>query len=289
MTKQNEPHIKTSSTSSSDDPDNMLHKTQDKDIKRDDEKESDGWAELVKTVVLAIFLALIVRTFLFEPFNIPSGSMKPTLLIGDYLFVSKTSYGYSKYSFPMAMGPMEDRVWTKLPQRGDVVVFKLPSDPRIDYIKRVVGLPGDVIQVKRGELFINDKRVPRKALGYETVTDRFGQSASMMKYIQSLPNGVEHFIYEENDNRPLDNIDPVIVPEGHVFVMGDNRDNSRDSRVSREVGPIPLENLVGRADILFFSVTGKSPIWKIWAWPWSIRYDRIFKSLAPIKPAGQEA
>lgn len=267
-----------------DDPDKISEHPDD-----DLPENEDAWSELGKTVLLALFLALIVRTLFFEPFNIPSGSMKPTLLIGDYLFVSKTAYGYSKYSFPMAMAPIEGRVWKSLPEQGDIVVFKLPSKPSIDYIKRVVGLPGDKIQVINGRLYINDRKVPREARGYETVTDRFGRTASMIKYLETLPNGVQHYIYEEGDDRPLDNTPKYTVPEDHVFVMGDNRDNSQDSRVPDLVGFVPVDKLVGRADMLFFSANGKASIWEVWKWPWSIRYERIFKFITPKKAPGQEA
>lgn len=257
--------------------------------KKEDGKTEDAWTELGKTIILAVFLALIVRTLLFEPFNIPSGSMKPTLLIGDYLFVSKTSYGYSQYSFPFSLAPIEGRVWTSPPEQGDIVVFKLPSNPHIDYIKRIVALPGDTVQIQNGRLYLNGTLVPRQELGYESVTDRFGRTTSMVKYRETLPNGVQHFIYEESDSHPLDNTKEYKVPEDHVFVMGDNRDNSQDSRVEGHVGPVPFENLVGRAEILFFSVTGDVPVWKIWAWPWAIRYGRIFNSIRPQKAPGEEA
>lgn len=287
--KSGNPALNTSSTDPAQDPDAALKAPQRQQGEVLPEKEEDAWSELGKTVLLAILLALIVRTLFFEPFNIPSGSMKPTLLKGDYLFVSKTSYGYSKFSFPFALAPIEGRVWTKMPEPGDIVVFKLPSNTGIDYIKRVVALPGDKVQVVSGRLYINDQLIPRKAMGYESVTDRFGRTASMMKYLETLPNGVEHFIYEEGDDLSLDNTAKIEVPPGHVFVMGDNRDNSQDSRVADLVGPVPVENLVGRADMLFFSVTGEVPIWKIWAWPWAIRYERIFDMITPKKPPGEEA
>lgn len=268
---------------------NIQDISEDQDKKEEVLAKDNSLSELGKTIFFAILLALIIRTLFFEPFNIPSGSMKPTLLIGDYLFVSKTSYGYSKYSFPVTLSSIEGRVWGDAPQRGDIAVFKLPSDPSTHYIKRIIGLPGDTIQVIAGRLYINGQLVERKSLGYETVTDRFGNSVSMIKYQEILPNGVEHLIYEEGDDLPLDNTRPYYVPDDHVFMMGDNRDNSRDSRVLYEVGPIPIENLIGRANMLFFSSNGDVPIWKIWAWPWGVRYERVFQSILPYKQAGHEA
>lgn len=255
-----------------------------------EEKKEDGWAELGKTLLLAIILAFFVRTFFFEPFNIPSSSMKPTLLIGDYLFVSKTSYGYSRHSFPMSAAPIEGRMWNKIPNRGDIAVFKLPSNPGIDYIKRIIGLPGDRIQVRSGKLYINGKQVKRRALGNDTIKGLYGHEKTIMKYQETLPNGVTYQIYEEGHSMPLDDTPVFNVPEGHVFVMGDNRDNSQDSRVPELVGPVPFENLVGRATILFFSADGyKASILEFWKWPWAIRYDRIFQSLIPAKEPGMEA
>lgn len=267
-------------------PDEETHNKRGVDSHR---QKDEAWGELGKTVLLAILLALIVRTLFFEPFNIPSGSMKPTLLTGDYLFVSKTAYGYSRHSFPLGLAPLEGRVWKKVPRRGDVVVFKLPSNTNIDYIKRVIGLPGDAVQVKEGRLYINGEMVERKSLGREKVEDRFEQVKQMHKFLEILPGGVEHFIYEEGDDFPLDNTREFTVPEGHIFVMGDNRDNSQDSRVYDRVGPVPLENLVGRAEVLFFSVNGKVPLWQVWKWPWAIRYERLFDPVGPAKSPGQEA
>lgn len=247
-------------------------------------------AEFFKTAMIAIALAVLIRTFFFEPFNIPSGSMKPTLLVGDYLFVQKPAYGYSRYSFPFGLAPIEGRIWDKEPQRGDVIVFKLPSNPRVDYIKRVIGLPGDTIQMRGGRLYLNGREVEREAVGLKKVEGEYGGDVVMHEYIQTLPDGTMFTIYEESDEEPLDNTPPYTVPEGHYFFMGDNRDNSQDSRVGHSVGFVPYENFVGRADFIFFSTNGFAHLFEVWKWPWSIRYDRVFRDIDPVqrKPSNNE-
>ena len=232
--------------------------------------------------MIAVVLALLIRTFLYEPFNIPSGSMKPTLEVGDYLFVSKPAYGYSRYSFPFGLAPIEGRVWAKPPERGDVAVFKLPTNPRIDYIKRIVGMPGDTVQVIDGRLYINRQIVPRESVGLKRV-DEDGSIVVMTEYLETLPNGVVHSIYEEGDDHPLDNTPEYTVPDGHYFAMGDNRDNSQDSRVMNHVGFIPYENIVGRASFLFFSTNGSASLAEVWKWPGAIRYSRLLMSVEPVK------
>lgn len=239
--------------------------------------KSGGWGETIRTVIYAGLIALLVRTFAYEPFNIPSGSMVPTLLVGDYLFVSKLSYGYSRHSFPWSLAPFRGRIMASPPQRGDVAVFKLPSDDDTDYIKRIIGLPGDRIQVRDGILHINGTAVDRRPAGNIVEGDEFGRNATMARYVETLPNGRTHFIIERSDSEPLDNTPVYTVPEGHYFAMGDNRDNSLDSRVLNHVGYIPAENLVGRADILFFSTDGSAQLWEFWKWPEAIRYSRLFK------------
>ncbi len=244
------------------------------------EKKEESIGDLAKTAFLALLLAMVIRTFLFEPFNIPSGSMVPNLLIGDYLFVSKYSYGYSKHSFPFSAGGFEGRVANDhLPERGDVAVFKLPTNPSIDYIKRVIGLPGDTLQMIGGQLYINKKPVPRELLGLKDYTNDFKMSSEVVEYMETLPNDVLHLIYELDDNQVLDNTEEFKVPDGHYFMMGDNRDNSQDSRVMQNVGFVPLENFVGQAKFIFFSTNGTARIYELWKWPWTIRYDRLFQKI----------
>ncbi len=238
------------------------------------ERKSGGIRETLKTLVYAVVIALVVRTLLFEPFNIPSGSMKPTLLVGDYLFVSKFAYGYSRYSVPLGLPLFSGRIFERLPERGDVVVFKLPSDNKTDYIKRVVGLPGDRIQVLNGVLQINGTPVQLERVG-DFDEDFDGRTVAVPMLQEQLPEGRRHLILDLTPNGSLDNTGIYLVPPGHVFAMGDNRDNSLDSRVEN-VGYIPVENLIGRAEVLFFSVNSQASFWQPWTWPWGIRYGRLF-------------
>jgi signal peptidase I len=205
--------------------------------------------------------------------------MIPTLLIGDYLFVSKYSYGYSRYSLPLGLPLFGGRIFKGEPARGDVVVFKLPSDNKTDYIKRIIGLPGDRIQMKAGRLYINDQMLERRRIEDYIETDRFGNVVRTPQYIETLPNGREHRILEISDNGALDNTGVFVVPKNHYFAMGDNRDNSLDSRVLSGVGYVPAENLVGRAEILFFSTNGSASLWEFWKWPGAIRFGRFFRTL----------
>ncbi|MEZ5669547.1 MAG: signal peptidase I [Alphaproteobacteria bacterium] len=236
-----------------------------------------GLGETIHTIIYAVLIALVVRTVAFEPFNIPSGSMKPTLLVGDYLFVSKYSYGYSRYSLPFSPDLFDGRILESTPEQGDVVVFKLPSDTSQDYIKRVIGLPGDRIQMIGGILHINGVPVQREEVGPVAAEDGNGVDRSVTEYIETLPNGVQHPIYEEGDNRPLDTTREFVVPEGHFFAMGDNRDNSLDSRAN--VGFVPFENLVGRAEFIFYSTDGSAELWEIWKWPAATRWVRLFNGI----------
>lgn len=241
------------------------------------QKSEDGWMETIRTVGIAILIALGVRVFAFEPFNIPSGSMIPSLLIGDYLFVSKYSYGYSRYSLPLGLDLFDGRVLGGPPERGDVAVFKLPLDNKTDYIKRIVGLPGDRLQVIDGVLHINGEAVKREPVEDYKVGEVMGRAVTVPQYVETLPNGRRHRIIEmSGDQGALDNTQVYVVPPGHVFAMGDNRDNSQDSRVLNLVGFIPIENLVGRAEFIFFSLEEGTSFWEVWEWPWAIRYGRVF-------------
>jgi signal peptidase I len=233
--------------------------------------------DTVRVIIHALILALIVRVFLFQPFNIPSGSMIPTLLVGDYLFVSKYSYGYSRYSFPFGLNLFSGRVWAEDPDRGDVVVFKLPRDNETDYIKRVIGLPGDEIQMIHGVLHINGKPVEKVKIDDYVITDPSGRERHMARYEETLPNGVSYPVLDLVQDGPGDNTDVYKVKEGHFFMMGDNRDNSTDSRFLAEVGLVPFENLVGKAQIIFFSIDDDSSFWKVWDWPSSVRWARVFQ------------
>ena len=236
-------------------------------------KKKDSSFEPFRTIIIAGALALTFRSFMFEPFNIPSGSMIPTLKVGDYLFVSKFSYGYSRYSFPFGIIPFSGRVLAGEPTRGDVVVFRQPRNESIAFIKRVVGLPGDEIAVRRGILHINGTPVTRRHSEEGTATD--GVSVRKFdEYVETLPEGTEHRIREMTDGGILDNTPVFIVPDGHFFMMGDNRDNSNDSRTG-SVGMVPAENLIGKAQFLFFSHNGTARWWQIWKWPFAIRYSRI--------------
>ncbi len=246
----------------------------------------EEWMELFRTATIAIILALIVRTFALEPFNIPSGSMMPTLQIGDYLFVSKPAYGYSRYSFPFGLAPIEGRVWTHgaAPKRGDIIVFKLPTNTSVDFIKRIIGLPGDTIQVTDGRLYINRQMVRREVVGMEKIEES-GRQMVVTRYLETLPEGLQHYIYEIGDDQPLDNTPEYVVPAGHYFMMGDNRDNSQDSRVQEAVGYVPAENIVGKASFIFFSTNGYAMLPEFWKWPWSIRYNRMLQPIRPVRPA----
>jgi len=220
-------------------------------------RKEGGFAETVRVVFHALIIALVIRTFLFQPFNIPSGSMIPTLLVGDYLFVSKYSYGYTHYSFPFSPPFYSGRFLASQPSRGDVVVFRLPKDDSIDYIKRVIGLPGDRIQMIDGVLQINGQPIKHERID-DFVTEENGAVKHIKRYREALPNGVSYTVLALTDKGFLDNTPVYTVPPDRYFVLGDNLDNSTDSRVMSMVGYVPFENLIGRVAIIFYSIDRSS-------------------------------
>ncbi|MEK9917848.1 MAG: signal peptidase I [Pelagibacteraceae bacterium] len=235
--------------------------------------------ENIKTLFYALVIAVLIRSLFIQPFYIPSSSMEPTLLIGDRIFVSKITYGYSKHSFPFSPPIFSNRFFSNKPNYGDLVVFKTPADNRTDYIKRLIGLPGDSIQFVEGEIFLNDKKIQREKVDkkYEIRCGIFSPEVSAFK--EKLPNGVE-YIAVYNNAGTMKNTDKYIVPENHYFLLGDNRDCSKDSRFLSSVGYVSDENLVGNAKMIFFSNdTISGSVFKFWNWKNSLRLDRFFNIL----------
>lgn len=243
-------------------------------------KAASGFGEVIRTVVYALVIALAIRTLAYEPFSVPSESMLPTLLVGDYFFVSKYSYGYSRHSLPFSPDFFEGRVMEGMPQRGDIAVFKTPADDQTDFVKRIIGLPGDTIQMREGTLYVNGLEARRERVEDFRDVDRFGNVRLVPQYRETLPSGVSYIVLDIRTT-PQDDTVIFTVRPGHYFAMGDNRDNSQDSRFNSlgAVGQVPAENLVGRAEILFFSTDRSGPWWQVWRWAVMIRYSRIFDSL----------
>jgi signal peptidase I len=235
--------------------------------------------ENIKTIFYALIIALIIRSFLFQPFYIPSSSMEPNLLIGDRLFVSKYSYGYSRHSLPFSPKIYNKRVLTKLPDRGDVIVFKTPADNRTDYIKRLIGLPGDTIQIIDSNLYLNNAKVKKNKIEYLTNINCGNKIINAIFFKETLPNGKKYITVYRN-NGTMMNTDKYTVPDNHYFFMGDNRDCSKDSRFLSSVGYVNINNLVGKAQLIFFSNEKKrGSFFKFWKWGKSLRLERFFKKI----------
>ncbi len=233
----------------------------------------------IKTLVGALFIAVLIRSLIIQPFYIPSSSMEPTLLVGDRIFVTKYSYGYSKHSFPFSPNFSNKRFFENEPKRGDLVVFKTPADNRTDYIKRLIGLPGDEIQFIEGEIFINGGLIKREKTNISEPIRCGNFILKTNTFIETLPNGVKH-LATYNEEGTLRNTKKYKVPYNHFFLMGDNRDCSKDSRFLEDVGFVKSLNLVGKAKIIFFSNdTKKGSLFKIWNLPNSLRLNRTFQGL----------
>ncbi len=257
----------------------LCHARQPMSVSTEKERQRGGIAESARTIGYALVIALVIRTFLFEAFSIPSGSMEGTLLIGDYLFVSKFSYGYSRYSLPFGLPIFSGRILGSEPKRGDIVVFRLPRDDSTDFIKRVIGLPGDRIQMIDGVPQINGVAVKRERAEDYIDYDAGARPIRVKRWRETLPNGVSYYTLQRVDDYYYDNTQPYVVPPGHFFMMGDNRDDSLDSRIPPSgggVGYVPFENIVGHAQLIFFSIGGGAQAWEVWRWPWSARWSRLF-------------
>jgi signal peptidase I len=238
--------------------------------------------EIGKTVVYALLIAAVIRVLLFQPFTIPSASMEPNLQHGDYIIVSKYSYGYSRYSTsPLTIPFVHGRLFDRTPKRGDIVVFKLPRDGHTDYIKRLIGLPGDRIQLKGGVVWLNGKPIPREIMPSTTEVSPYGFAHEVQHYRETLPSGRSYTVADIRPDGDVDDTGVYVVPAKHYFMMGDNRDNSQDSRYPEAIGVgyVPAENLVGRANIILLSWNAKASIFKPWTWILDARPSRFFHIL----------
>ncbi|MBO6487596.1 MAG: signal peptidase I [Pelagibacteraceae bacterium] len=233
----------------------------------------------IKTLIIALVIAIIIRSLFFQPFYIPSSSMEPTLLVGDRIFVSKYTYGFSKHSFPFSPPVLNKRIFNSKPDYGDLIVFKTPTDNRTDFIKRLIGFPGDEIQFINGELYLNKKKIIREKI-QEKFQIKCGEEINeVISYMETLPNG-KRYLAVYNKTGSMINTDKYVVPDEHYFFLGDNRDCSRDSRFLSSVGYVHEINLIGKAKIIFFSNdTKKGSVLKFWNWKNSIRINRFFKKL----------
>ncbi|HEX8644120.1 MAG TPA: signal peptidase I [Allosphingosinicella sp.] len=258
-------------------------------------KKKEGLWETLRFVLTVVLFAILIRTFIAAPFSIPSGSMLPRLMIGDYLFVSKWPYGYSRYSFPFGLASFQGRVWGGIPERGDVVVFRYPGANE-DWVKRVIGLPGDMVEIRGGEVILNGRALQRRRIAdyvmpvsanspcrrvgadsREVAGEGGARACAYPRYRETLPDGTSYEVLDQGPGRNDDRA-PVRVPDGHLFVMGDNRDDSEDGRVPLEaggVGMLPTENVLGRVLVTFFSTDGTASYWQPWTWFSAARWDRI--------------
>ncbi|WP_138379830.1 signal peptidase I [Luteithermobacter gelatinilyticus] len=258
-------------------------KDQAKGQAKDQAKDQESWLDFAKTIFYAILIAVFFRSFVYQPFTIPSESMLKNLMIGDYLLVSKFSYGFSRHSLPFSLPLFSGRIFESPVERGDVAVFRLPRDPGTYYIKRIVGLPGDRIQMKKGVLYINGEAVRRERLEDYVRINEHGRRESFEQYRETLPNGKSYIVLDKGYS-PFNHADDTQVfrvPEGHYFAMGDNRDNSRDSRLPKDVGVgyVPYENIIGRAEWITLSFDNKARLWEFWKWFPEERRERFFTTI----------